>query len=566
MPDVRREREEGMRLSFLPDRLCLIGADAVHSARFGAIPGARWNKSQLCWEYPRSPFAAQSIVTTAKRKGIQMHVDTEIGDLLKQFTAIMDAKKWKGDGEWITRFPPGYWHTRTRPWAHQWRASQFIKDMTAAYLALDMGTGKTLVAINEVLRTKAQSTLIICPKSVLDVWANEFAIHVPEDAMPDVRILTEPTSKDKAVEAQWHATMAQAREKALVLLVNYESAWRGDLGAWLLKRRWDMVILDEAHKCKGNSTQVSRWAARLHHSAARRLCLSGTPIPNNQLDVFGQFRFLDPALFGANFTKFKAKYCRMGGYGQYEIVEWLHQDEFKLRMDAITFRVDKSVLDLPSTMSIDRYCTLEPDTEAARVYKSVKNEFVADVQSGIVTAANALTRLLRLQQITSGFVGTEGHGEQWLGDHKLELLQEVLEGIDPSETVVVFCRFRADLGVVKFLAEKLDRKWGELSGTQNDLVAGQVPEDIKVLGVQIQAGGLGVNLVRARFCVFYSVGFSLADYEQAKARVHRGGQTRNVTYIHLIAKHTVDQQVYKALAGKKEVVDEIMEAVKRGDV
>ena len=84
--------------------------------------------------------------------------------------------------------------------------------------------------------------------------------------------------------------------------------------------------------------------------------------------------------------------------------------------------------------------------------------------------------------------------------------------------------------------------------------------------MQIQAVGLGVNLVRARFCVFYSVGFSLADYEQAKARVHRGGQTRNVTYIHLIAKHTVDQQVYKALAGKKEVVDEIMEAVKRGDV
>ncbi len=226
-----------MKLSALSDRLRLTGTEAVHSARFGAIPGARWNKSQLCWEYPRSPFAAQSIVTTAKRKGIQMHVDTEIGDLLKQFTAIMDAKKWKGDGEWITRFPPGYWHTRTRPWAHQWRASQFIKDMTAAYLALDMGTGKTLVAINEVLRTKAQSTLIICPKSVLDVWANEFAIHVPEDAMPDVRILTEPTSKDKAVEAQWHATMAQAREKALVLLVNYESAWRGDLGAWLLKRR-----------------------------------------------------------------------------------------------------------------------------------------------------------------------------------------------------------------------------------------------------------------------------------------------------------------------------------------
>ncbi len=235
-------------------------------------------------------------------------------------------------------------------------------------------------------------------------------------------------------------------------------------------------------------------------------------------------------------------------------------------MDAITFRVDKSVLDLPSAMTTERHCTLEPDSEAARVYGEVKREFVADVQAGVVTAANALTRLLRLQQITSGFVGVEGHGEQWLGNHKADLLHEVLEGIDPSEPVVVFCRFRRDLETVRDTAQKLGRVWGELSGERNDLVGGRMPDGVQVLGVQIQAGGLGVNLIAARYCIFYSVGFSLADYEQAKARVHRGGQTRPVTYINLVCKGTVDRQVYRALADKKEAVDEIMDAIKRGEV
>jgi SNF2 family DNA or RNA helicase len=558
-----------MRLTALPDRLRLLDTDAAHSARFGAIPGARWNKSLMCWEYPRSPFAAREVLKVSERKKLDCAFDHGALELLTKFDLIMDAKKWKGK-DWETweiwRELYLNWKAQTKPWAHQQRAAEFIKPMEAAYLALDMGTGKTLVAINEILETEAQQTLIISPLSVLDVWVDEFKIHCSEARMPHVCVLTKPTTEGKAKEAKRAQGLAGAEGRPLIVLVNYESAWRGELGAWLLGQHWDMVILDEAHKCKGNSTQVSRWAARLHHSAARRLCLSGTPLPNNQLDAFGQYRFLDPALFGSNFTKFKAKYCRMGGYGGYEITEWLHQDEFKMRMDAITFRVDKSVLDLPSTMCIDRYCTLEPDSEAARVYRDVKNEFVADVQSGVVTAANALTRLFRLQQITSGFVGVEGHGEQWLGDHKRDLLHEVLEGIDPSEPVVVFCRFRRDLESVRYVAEKLGRSWGELSGERNDLVAGKLPEGIKVLGVQIQAGGLGVNLIAARYCVFYSVGFSLADYEQAKARVHRGGQTRAVTYVNLIAKGTVDRQVYHALAEKKEAVDEIMDAIKRGEV
>ena len=82
--------------------------------------------------------------------------------------------------------------------------------------------------------------------------------------------------------------------------------------------------------------------------------------------------------------------------------------------------------------------------------------------------------------------------------------------------------------------------------------------DVDVAGVQIQAGGVGIDLTRARYAVYYSLGHSLTDYLQSRRRVHRPGQTRTTTYFHLIAEDTVDQQVYQALASKQDVVEFIM--------
>ena len=79
-----------------------------------------------------------------------------------------------------------------------------------------------------------------------------------------------------------------------------------------------------------------------------------------------------------------------------------------------------------------------------------------------------------------------------------------------------------------------------------------------MLNAQIQAGGVGVNLSRAAYCVYYSVGFSLSDFVQSLARTHRAGQTRKVSYYHLLARDTVDAKVYAALAARKRVIDAVL--------
>lgn len=90
-----------------------------------------------------------------------------------------------------------------------------------------------------------------------------------------------------------------------------------------------------------------------------------------------------------------------------------------------------------------------------------------------------------------------------------------------------------------------------------------MPEDCDILAVQIQAGGVGIDLTRASYSIYYSVGFSLGDYEQSLARVHRPGQTRNVVYIHLVAEQTIDEKVYRALSEKKNVVEAVIEESKK---
>ena len=79
--------------------------------------------------------------------------------------------------------------------------------------------------------------------------------------------------------------------------------------------------------------------------------------------------------------------------------------------------------------------------------------------------------------------------------------------------------------------------------------------------MQIQSGGTGIDLTRAAYCVYLSAGFSLGDYEQSLARVHRPGQERTVFYYHIIARDTVDQRVYDALRDRKQVVEAVLDGI-----
>ena len=135
--------------------------------------------------------------------------------------------------------------------------------------------------------------------------------------------------------------------------------------------------------------------------------------------------------------------------------------------------------------------------------------------------------------------------------------------MEVEEPIAVFARFRRDLDRIHAVAGRLGRKSFELSGRRNELADWQRDTGGSVLAVQEQAGGVGISLVRARYCIYYSVGYSLGDYEQSLARIHRPGQDRPVLYVHLLAEDTVDERVYQALDARRDVVETILEGGKR---
>ena len=320
-------------------------------------------------------------------------------------------------------------------------------------------------------------------------------------------------------------------------------------------------------------------------------------MPQTPLDAFGIVRALDPGIFGTSWTGFRNRYAIMNPHVQGHVVGYKNVKELRDKFMSITYlpTVD---LNLPSITDITREFELEP--KARKAYDELAETMWTDIsafaQSGYVqpdvvpavdefpelfegldeldetstvTPPNVMVRLLRLQQFTGGTVIDDQKQRVRVSHGKAELLDEVLDDVGcihgsaaGPEPVVVFCRFRSDLDAVREVALKRGLDYKEVSGRRHDglTVDSEMDPDCDIVGVQIQSGGTGVDLTRARVVIWYSMGYSLSDYDQARKRLHRPGQTRPVVSIHLLASDTADMDVYEALDQRRTVIAGVLAA------
>lgn len=491
-------------------------------------------------------------------------------------TSILSEEPGQNIHEENSWYPP----TKTTPWPHQIAALNLAIKKDAYYLAHDMGTGKTKTAIDIINAKGAQRVLIWCPKSVVDVWPYQFALH----SHTEYKIIAPPTHpgfsvKKKAAFIQKYLHHAEVQKRPAVVVLNYESAWRTPLGptynqknrmiqtGLLRSMPWDIMICDEVHRIKAAGGRASFAAYHVGQAARMRLGLSGTPFPNDPLDIYAQFRFLKKGLFPKNFSLFRARYAVMqacqGPKGAYnKVVEYQNLEELNRIFFSHAHRVEKrDVVDLPAVMHEYRYAELEP--AARRAYDKLNQEFVVQVAEGELTVQNALTKMLRLAQITSGYMPLDDEEEGVvISSAKLDVLADLLTDLPMSEPVAIFCRFRPEMDRVKERCLQLGRSVSQLRGGVNELAEWQAGHT-NVIVIQIRSGGEGVDLTRCRYTVYLSKGFSLKDYEQSLARMDRPGQEREGVYFHILAKSTVDIREMAALKAKKKVVDYVMEGVRK---
>jgi SNF2 family DNA or RNA helicase len=451
-------------------------------------------------------------------------------------------------------------------WPHQRAAVDFIAPLGSGMLAMGMGAGKSATAVALLEAWDCSLVLIVCPKSVIPVWPQQIAEHGGSTwhVLPlDRGSIAERTKR--MVEA---VKSARGSGKPLAVVINYEAVTHSPLNARLKTIPWDGLILDESHRIKSASGKQSRYIGNISKNIPHRLGLTGTPMPHSPLDVYAQFRAIWPGLFGYTNAAFKARYAVYGGFQNNEVVAYRNLDDLHRRMYQVTYRCrTEDVLDLPPTLDVNRYCDLEPATMKA--YRELKDELIAEFDAGLVSADNALVKLLRLAQVANGTVKLDDGRITIVGTEKAQLLAEVLDDLkagygEPQEPIVIFCRFHADMDTTHAVCDRMGLGTCELAGRGRSELAAWQAGQAPVLVAQFQSGAEGNSFVRACHQIYYSNTYSLGQYEQTRARVHRPGQERPVTYIHLLARGTIDESLQKALQRKADVVRTVVDDM-RGD-
>lgn len=436
-------------------------------------------------------------------------------------------------------------------------------------LLMEMGTGKTLVGIAvagymgmQYGGNAVKRVLVVCPLSITGVWESEFSRFA--DFPYKLKILDGPSEKRKRTLLE----LSEDLEPGIkVAVVNYESAWR--LEEELMAYNADLVIADEAHRIKEARTRQSKALHHLGDKASYRILMTGTVINNREIDVYSQYRFLNPRIFGTSYYRFRNTYFDMSGYGNHTpVFRKTMTDDFLNRLHSVAFRVRKSeCLDLPEVTEETRTVELEP--KAMRIYREMEKESFTQLNDSEVSAVNVLTRLLRLSQITGGFITDDDRRMTCVSKAKLDALEDILdEAVGSGQKIVVMARFVPELDAIQDLLRKKDIGFSVIRGGITDrdeqITAFQNDPGVQVFLGQIAAAGLGITLTAASTMVFFSMDYSMANFEQAKARIHRAGQTENCHYIYLAAKGTVDRKVIRALRGKIDLAKALIDDWRAG--
>lgn len=462
---------------------------------------------------------------------------------------------------------------KVTPYDHQKRAFEFIGSQFGLFgtrlkshgvaLLMEMGTGKSLTAIAAAgcmyQFGKIRKMLVVCPLSITGVWMEEFQKYA--NFPYSLTVLSGTGEKKKQQIKDIAARGLQ------VIVVNYESAWR--LEKELLAYDADLVVADEGHKLKENRTSQSKGMHHLGDKARYKLLLTGTVITNREIDVFSQYRFLDPQIFGSSFFAFRNRYFDMGGYGQHTpIFRKQMTDEFLRRLHSVAFRVTKAeCLDLPEITEEVR--TVDLEKKAATLYKEIEKESFSELDKSEVTTVNVLTRLLRLSQITGGHVTDDDGKVNTVSAAKLQALEDVIDSaMEEDKKLVIMARFVPELDDIQKLLEKKKIGYacvrGGVKDRDEEIRRFQKDDSCRVFIGQIAAAGLGITLTAASTMVFYSLDYSMSNFEQAKARIHRAGQKENCHYIYLVCRNTVDRKVLRALRSKVDLAKMLVDDYRRG--
>jgi len=467
---------------------------------------------------------------------------------------------------------------KTKPYAHQITALE--KSWNKAHFAyfMEMGTGKSKVLIDNIAmlydKGKINGALIVAPKGVYQNWFDiEIPNHMPTHIEKKMVLWKASFMKDNKIVSKEVDSLFETGTDLHILVMNVESLSTKNgvtFANKFLSCHETLMAIDESTTIKNPDAIRTRSIVQLGKSAKYRRILTGSPVTKSPLDLYKQCEFLNEGLLDyTSYYAFKTRYsvlrtANFGGRSVQIVVGYKNLDELSERIEQFSYRVLKEdCLDLPSYSFTKRIIQLSK--EQKKIYDSMKQLALAQLDDKLMTTATALVQLMRLHQITCGHFKSDDGTVQKIKNERLDALMDILSEVENK--AVIWAHYKYDIEVI---VEAIKKEYGPDSYVT---YYGDTPSEIRQNNIKLfqdenskvrfligtpQTGGYGITLTAGNVMIYYSNGYDLEKRTQSEARINRAGQKRKMTYIDIIAEDTVDEKIVEALRKKVDIASKVM--------
>jgi SWI/SNF-related matrix-associated actin-dependent regulator of chromatin subfamily A-like protein 1 len=428
------------------------------------------------------------------------------------------------------------------PLEHQKEAIKSLVENKKFILADDMGLGKTTSTIIAALETGAKKVLIICPASLKINWQREIENYS-----------NKPTS---IIEGKkW--------EDGDFIIINYDIIKnfhdeKKKSDSVLLKTKFDLVIIDEAHYIQNKQAQRTKLINDFVSNVDRLWLLTGTPITSRPINYFNLLNLIECPV-AKNWMAYVKRYCngfqfQAGRRKIWNVSGASNLEELRDRTAPLVLRrLKENVLDLPDKIITPVYLRLK-----SKEYEALMGEYYDwyDKNGESDSLTLQFTKLTKVRQV--------------IAEEKVTSTIEICENIvEQGKKVIVFTNFTKSLEMIlEHFGKKAVRLDGQMSQKERQMSVDrfQNEEDVMVFVGNIKAAGVGITLTAGEAVVMNDLSFLPSDHSQAEDRSYRYGQKNNVLVYYPIFDNTVEGIIYDILKKKKDIFETVMgDKVDNGD-
>ena len=420
---------------------------------------------------------------------------------------------------------------------HQIDALKITENQNRIAFYHDMGLGKTFTGSYKLMDLDARVNLVICQKSKLQDWLNHFELY--SDTWRNHNLIYDLTDKN-ALEAFLNVVQDHGYTQRIIGVINYELAWRRPELQQLEKFT---LLLDESSLIQNEQTNRSRFILKL--KALNVILLSGTPCSGKYELLWSQMHLLGWKISKQMYWNqyVETHYEDVNGFPMQIVDGYKNVDRLKKKMrdHGCHFLKTDEVIDLPDQIHQKIYVM------PSHNYLQFKKDRVITVADKELVGDTTLKKMLYERQLCGQY-----------SQEKLKAFVDLIQST--NERVIVFYNFTAELDEMQRILMDEDfmihMRFSVVNGEIKALQNYETKED-SITFIQYQAGAYGLNLQKACRIIYFTPPLSSELFEQSLKRIHRIGQSRSCFYYYLITRGSVEENIYRTLAKRKNYTEEL---------